>query len=151
MLHLQETRASWWCHHQSTCFWSQSVPSFTKMKICFSWTNTRYCVAAVTVFENEGALNDISESAFQFIVRNSCITVRKIERHDACYMVEIRRFKMYNNSFEFSMIRKFPYQDADAIPLKFIVVRSFVCRNYDNILMETGELSDNLRVTEKRL
>ena len=45
---------------------------------------------------------------------------------------------------------KFLYQDADVILLadKCIVVRSFVCRNYDKVLIETGKFSDNLRVTE---
>ena len=38
--------------------------------------------------------------------------------------------------------------DADVITLadKCIVVRSFVCRNYDNDVVETGKFSDNLRV-----
>ena len=41
---------------------------------------------------------------------------------------------------------KFLYQDADVILLadKCIVVRNFVCRNYDKVLMETGKFSDNL-------
>ena len=48
---------------------------------------------------------------------------------------------------------KFLYQDADVILLadKCIVVRSFVHRNYDKVLMETGKFSDNLRVTENGL
>ena len=48
---------------------------------------------------------------------------------------------------------KFLYQDADVILLadKCIVVRSFICRNYDKVLMETGNPSDNLRVTENGL
>ena len=48
---------------------------------------------------------------------------------------------------------KFLYQDADVIfPAdKCIVVRSFVCRNYDKVLMETGKFSDNLSVTENGL
>ena len=48
---------------------------------------------------------------------------------------------------------KFLYQDADVILFadKCIVVRSFVCRNYDKVLMETGKFSDNLRVTENGL
>ena len=48
---------------------------------------------------------------------------------------------------------KFLYQDADVIlPAdKCIVVRSFVRRNYDKVLMETGKFSDNLRVTENGL
>ena len=48
---------------------------------------------------------------------------------------------------------KFLYLDADVIHLadKFIVVRSFVCRNYDKVLMETGKFSDNLRVAENGL
>ena len=48
---------------------------------------------------------------------------------------------------------KFLYQDTDVILLadKCIVVRSFVCRNYDKVLMETGKFSDNLRVTENGL
>ena len=48
---------------------------------------------------------------------------------------------------------KFLYQDADVILLadKYIVVRSFVCRNYDKVLMKTGKFSDNLRVTENEL
>ena len=48
---------------------------------------------------------------------------------------------------------KFLYQDADVILLadKCIFVRSFVCGNYDKVLMETGKFSDNLRVTENGL
>ena len=48
---------------------------------------------------------------------------------------------------------KFLCQDADVIPLadKCIVARRFVCRNYDKVLMETGQFSDNLRVTENEL
>ena len=48
---------------------------------------------------------------------------------------------------------KFLYQGVDVILLedKCIVVRSFVCRNYDKVLMEPGKLSENLRVTENGL
>ena len=49
---------------------------------------------------------------------------------------------------------RFLYQDADVIiPLtdKCIAVRSFVCRNYDKVLIETGQFFDNLRVTEDGL
>ena len=48
---------------------------------------------------------------------------------------------------------KFLYQDADVIlPAdKCIVVRGFVRRNYDTILMDTGKFSDNLRFTENGL
>ena len=48
---------------------------------------------------------------------------------------------------------KFLYQDADVILLadKCIVIRSFVCRNYDKVLIETGKFSDNFRVTENGL
>ena len=42
----------------------------------------------ITVFEHEGVANDTSESAFQFSVRNSCIKGWKVERFDACYIVE---------------------------------------------------------------
>ena len=45
---------------------------------------------------------------------------------------------------------KFLWQDADVMSLadKRIVVGCLVCRDYDKILMETGKLSDNIRVTE---
>ena len=33
----------------------------------------------------------------------------------------------------------------------FIVVRCFVCGDFDKILMETGKFSDNIRVTENGL
>ena len=48
---------------------------------------------------------------------------------------------------------KFLYQDAGVIRLadKYIVVRSYVCRNYNKVLMETGKFSDNLRVTKNGL
>ena len=48
---------------------------------------------------------------------------------------------------------KFLYQDTDVIPLadKCKVVRSFVCRKYGKVLMETGKFSDNLRITENEL
>ena len=48
---------------------------------------------------------------------------------------------------------KFLYQYADVITLvdKCIVVRSFVCRNDDKVLMKTRQFSDNLRVTENGL
>ena len=43
----------------------------------------------------------------------------------------------------------FLYQDADVVSLadKGIIVRFFVCRNYDKVLMETGKICDNIRVT----
>ena len=88
---LPETQTSWWCHLQSTCVWSQCVPLQSmilrdpKLDICI----------CDSVFEHEGVPNHTSESAFQFIVRNSCIKGWKVERFDACYIVEIRRFKMF--------------------------------------------------------
>ena len=47
----------------------------------------------------------------------------------------------------------FLYQDVDVVYLtdKGIIVRCFVCRNYDKVLMETGELCDNIRVTKNGL
>ena len=50
-------------------------------------------VSTVTVFENEGVLDNTSESVFQFLVRFGCIKFVKIERLDACYMFERWRFK----------------------------------------------------------
>ena len=41
----------------------------------FFFVTQKLGVSAITVFENEGVPNDASESAFQFIVRNSCIKV----------------------------------------------------------------------------
>ena len=51
------------------------------------------------------------------------------------------------------MKSKFLYQDVDVVSLadKGIVVRCFVCRNYDKVLMETGKLCDNIRVTKNGL
>ena len=51
------------------------------------------------------------------------------------------------------MKSKFLYQDVDIVSLadKGIVVRCFVCRNYDKVLMETGKLCDNIRVTTNGL
>ena len=48
------------------------------------------------------------------------------------------------------MKSKFLYQDVDVVSLadKGIVVRCFVCRNYDKVLMETGTFCDNIRVTK---
>ena len=48
------------------------------------------------------------------------------------------------------MKSKFFYQDVDVVYLadKGIVVRCFVCRNYDKILMETGKFCDIIRVTK---
>ena len=45
---------------------------------------------------------------------------------------------------------KFLWQGADVMSLadKCIVVRCFVCGDYDKILMETGKFSDNIRVTK---
>ena len=45
------------------------------------------------------------------------------------------------------------YHDVDVVSLpdKGIVVRCFVCRNYDKVLMETGKLCDNIRVTKNGL
>ena len=47
----------------------------------------------------------------------------------------------------------FLYQDVDVVSLadKGIVVRCFVCRNYDKVLIETGKLCDNIRVTKNGL
>ena len=44
-------------------------------------------------------------------------------------------------------------QDVDVmfLPNKGIVIGCFVGRNYDNILMETGMLTDNSRVTKNGL
>ena len=47
-----------------------------------------HIVSTVTVFENEGVSDNTSESVFQFLVRYGCIKRAKIERLDACYMVE---------------------------------------------------------------
>ena len=46
------------------------------------------------------------------------------------------------------MKSKFLYQDVDVVSLadKGIVVRCYVCRNYDKVLMETGKFFDNIRV-----
>ena len=51
------------------------------------------------------------------------------------------------------MTSKFLYQDVDVVSLadKGIVVRCFVCRNYDKVLVETGKLCDNIRVTKNGL
>ena len=51
------------------------------------------------------------------------------------------------------MKSKFLYQDVDVVYLadKGIVVRCFVCRNYDKVLMETGKPCDNIRVTKNGL
>ena len=48
------------------------------------------------------------------------------------------------------MKSKFLYQDVDVVSLadKGIIVRCFVCRNYDKVLMETEKLCDNIRVTK---
>ena len=48
------------------------------------------------------------------------------------------------------MKSKFLYQDVDVVSLadKGIVVICFVCRNYGKVLMETGKLCDNIRVTK---
>ena len=40
---------------------------------------------------------------------------------------------------------------AGSLVDKCIVVRCFVCRNYDKILMETGKLCNNIRVTKNGL
>ena len=57
-------------------------------------SNTRNLYLRLPFFENEGVPNNASESAFQFIMRNST-KCRKIEILDASYMVKIRRFKMF--------------------------------------------------------
>ena len=51
------------------------------------------------------------------------------------------------------MKSKFIYQDVVVVSLadKGIVVRCFVCRNYDKVLIETGKLCDNIRVTKMDL
>ena len=51
------------------------------------------------------------------------------------------------------MKSKVLYQDVDVVSLadKGIVVRCFVCRNYDKVLMETGKFCDNIRVTKNGL
>ena len=48
------------------------------------------------------------------------------------------------------MKSEFLYQDVDVVSLigKGIVVRCFVSRNCDKVLMETGKLCDNIRVTK---
>ena len=51
------------------------------------------------------------------------------------------------------MESKFLYQDVDVVPLanKGIVIGCFVGRKYNKILMETGKLTDNIRVTKNGL
>ena len=48
------------------------------------------------------------------------------------------------------MESKFLDQDVDVVYLanKSIVIGCFVRRNYNKILMETGKLTDNIRVTK---
>ena len=48
---------------------------------------------------------------------------------------------------QWQCISSFVFYIAD----KGIVVRCFVCRNYDKVLMETGKLCDNIRVTKNGL
>ena len=51
------------------------------------------------------------------------------------------------------MKSKFLYQYVDVVSLadEGIVVWCFVCRNHDKVLMETGKLCDNIRVTKTGL
>ena len=51
------------------------------------------------------------------------------------------------------MESKFLDQDVDVVSLanKGIVIGCFVGRNYNKILMETGKLTDNIRVTKNGL
>ena len=51
------------------------------------------------------------------------------------------------------MKSKFLYQGVDVVSLadKGIVVRCFVCRNYDKVHMETGKFCDNIRVIKSNL
>ena len=51
------------------------------------------------------------------------------------------------------MKSKFIYQDVDVVPLadKGIVVRCYVCRSYDKVLMETRKFCDNNKVTKNEL
>ena len=51
------------------------------------------------------------------------------------------------------MKSKFLYQDVDVVSLagKSIVVRCFVCKNYDKVPMETGKFWDNIRVNKNGL
>ena len=51
------------------------------------------------------------------------------------------------------MKSKFLYQDVDVVSLadKGIVVRCFVCKNNDKVLMETGKFCDNIRVIKNGL
>ena len=51
------------------------------------------------------------------------------------------------------MKTKFLYQDINVVSLadKGIVVKCFVCRNYDKFLMETGKLCANIKVTKNGL
>ena len=51
------------------------------------------------------------------------------------------------------MKSKFLYQNVDVVSHadKGIVVRFFVYRNFDKVLMETGKLCDNIRVTKNGL
>ena len=51
------------------------------------------------------------------------------------------------------MKSKFLYQEVDVVYLadKGIVVRCFICRNYDKVLMDTGMFCYNIRVTKNGL
>ena len=61
----------------------------------FFWGVYLYLRLLVSVFENEFVSDNTSESVFQFLVRYSCIKSGKLNKIDACYMVEKWRFKMF--------------------------------------------------------
>ena len=64
-------------------------------KICFFVPLYQIFVSAVTVFEIEGVSDNTGEHFVQFLVRYGCIKSGKIERPDACYMIESWSFKMF--------------------------------------------------------
>ena len=66
---------------------------------------TNICVSTATVFENEGVLDDTCESVFQFLVRYGGIKGGKIERLDASFMVESRRYVGCHNNYSLEYMR----------------------------------------------
>ena len=70
---LPETKASWWCHLQGTCFLNQSVPS-QNMLVHDLIPNI---LSAVTVLKMKGFCLIPLSLLFQFLVRNGCTKDRK--------------------------------------------------------------------------
>ena len=98
---LPETQASWWCHLQSTCFWSQSVP-FQSMLL--RDPKLDICICVYRFWEMKEFRMILSNLLFSL---SWGIVVKRTEKSKDLMLVIWLKFgdlRCSNNSFEFLRI-----------------------------------------------